>query len=226
MNRIHEALSHDFAYHDLSHMMIFAANHDTERIGSIVGADIRRMKMITALLATLRGLPQTYSGDEQMFLSTNDSGDSAWRCEFPGGWEGDSINLFTAEGRSAEQNELFDYNRRLWQWRKSAEVIHRGRTLHFIPRDNAYGYFRYLTADDDNAPDARVSKAVFVFINNSDTDRQLPWSYYDEFTPRLAPLAGDNPAAAAKGTDVLTGQAVTLSDATVVPAGGTLVVEF
>ena len=226
MNRIFEALSHDFAYHDLSHMMIFAANHDTERIGSIVGADIRRMKMITALLATLRGIPQTYYGDEQMFLSTNDSGDSAWRCEFPGGWEGDSINLFTAEGRSAEQNELFDYNRRLWQWRKNAEVIHRGRTLHFIPRDNAYGYFRYLTAGDDNAPDARVSKAVFVFINNSDTDRQLPWSYYDEFTPRLAPLAGDNPAAAAKGTDVLTGQAVTLSDTTVVPAGGTLVVEF
>jgi len=226
LTRIYEALSHDFAYHDLSHMMIFAANHDTERIGSIVHADPNRMKMITVLLATLRGIPQTYYGDEQMFLNSDDRGDSAWRREFSGGWEGDSINLFTAEGRSAEQNELLDFNSRLWQWRKTAEVIHRGRTLHFVPRDNTYGYFRYLTADNDNAPDARIGKAVFVFINNSDADRQLPWSYYDEFTPRLSPLAGDNPVKAAKGTDVLTGQAVILSDTTVVPAGGTLVVEF
>ena len=44
--------------------------------------------------------------------------------------------------------------------------------------------------------------------------------------PAVPVRTGHNPAAAAKGTDVLTGQAVTLSDTTVVPAGGTLVVEF
>jgi glycosidase len=212
LTRIYDALSHDFVYHDLSHMMIFAANHDTERIGSIVRANPDRMKMISVLLATLRGIPQTYYGDELMFLNTNDRGDSAWRCEFSGGWEGDADNLFTQEGRSDVQNDLFDFNSRLWNWRKTSEAIHHGRTLHFLTRDNTYAYFRYLPSADDKA----IDKAVFVFINNSTEVKHVPWSYYDELTPRLGSAA----------KDVLTGQSVTLSDATVVPAGKTLVVEF
>ena len=212
LTRIYDILTHDFVYHDLSHMMIFAANHDTERIGSIVRANPDRMKMITVLLATLRGIPQTYYGDELMFLNTNDRGDSAWRCEFSGGWEGDADNLFTREGRSDVQNELFDFNSRIWQWRKTSEAVQRGRTLHFLTRDNTYAYFRYLPAAEGEA----IGKAVFVFLNNSAEDKHIPWSYYDEITPRLGTAA----------KDVLTGQPVTLSDATVVPAGKTLVVEF
>ena len=212
LTRIYDALSHDFVYHDLSHMMIFAANHDTERIGSIVRANPDRMKMISVLLATLRGIPQTYYGDELMFLNSDDRGDSAWRREFSGGWEGDADNLFTQEGRSDVQNDLFDFNSRLWNWRKTSEAIHHGRTLHFLTRDNTYAYFRYLPSADDKA----IDKAVFVYINNSTEDKHVPWSYYDELTPRLGSSA----------KDVLTGQSVTLSDATVVPAGKTLVVEF
>ena len=220
LTRIYDALTHDYVYHDLSHMMIFAANHDTERIGSIVRANPDRMKMITVLLATLRGIPQTYYGDELMFLNSDDRGDSAWRREFSGGWEGDDVNLFTPEGRSDVQNDLYRFNSRLWQWRKTAEAVHSGRTLHFLTRDNTYAYFRYLTAADGEA----VSKAVFVFLNNSTEDKHIPWSYYDELTSRLP--AGADAARAAQGTDVVTGQTVTLSDATVVPAGQSLVVEF
>ena len=36
MSRVYETLSNDFVYHDLSHMMIFTANHDTDRIGDVV----------------------------------------------------------------------------------------------------------------------------------------------------------------------------------------------
>ena len=219
MTRIYDALSHDYVYHDLSHMMIFAANHDTERLGSIVRADVQRMKIITTLLATLRGIPQTYYGDELMFLNTDDRGDSAWRREFSGGWNDDAVNLFSPEGRTPEQEELYRFNSRLWSWRKTADVIHSGRTLHFLTRDNTYAYFRYLTAADDSS----VSDAVFVYINNSNDDKFLPWSYYDEFTSRLP---GAQPAAEATGTDVVTGQPVTLSDNTVVPASTALVVQF
>ena len=219
MTRIYDALSHDYVYHDLSHMMIFAANHDTERLGSIVRADVQRMKIITTLLATLRGIPQTYYGDELMFLNTDDRGDSAWRREFSGGWPDDAVNLFSPEGRTPEQEELYRFNSRLWNWRKTARVIHEGRTLHFLTRDNTYAYFRYLAATDDSS----VSDAVFVYINNSADDKPLPWSYYDEFTPRLP---GTQPTAEATGTDVVTGQPVTLSDNTVVPARTALVVQF
>jgi len=222
LTRIYDALSHDYAYHDLSHMMIFAANHDTERLGSIVRANPDRMKMITVLLATLRGIPQTYFGDEQMFLNTADRGDSAWRREFSGGWQGDDVNLFTREGRNDMQNDLFDFNSRLWRWRKDAKAVHSGRTLHFLTRDNTYAYFRYIPSADGKT----VEKAVFVFLNNSTDDKHIPWSYYDELTPRLPHADGTNPAAAAAGRDVMANQPVTLSDATVVPAGKSLVVEF
>lgn len=214
VSRLYDALSNDFAYHDLSHMMIFAANHDTERISDVCGGSVAKMKILTTLLATLRGIPQTYFGDEQLFRATADRGDSAWRREFTGGWAGDSLNLFTPEGRNAEQRELYDFNCRLWQWRKTTPAIHQGRTLHFMARDNTYAYFRYLpTADAEDT----VCGAVFVYVNNSSRDHRIPWSYYDEFTPRLAGLTA---------TDALTGAPVTLTDDTTVPAGTALIVDF
>ena len=240
MTRIYDALSHDFAYHDLSHMMIFAANHDTERVGDVCGQSVGKMKILTTLLATLRGIPQTYFGDEQMFVATKDRGDSAWRREFSGGWAGDDVNLFTAEGRNAEQNDLYDFNCRLWQWRKTSAAVQQGRTLHFLSRDNTYAYFRYLPTAETNSPspensqsstlnsqlkdnsqssilNSPVKEAVFVYINNTNKDRQIPWSYYDEITPRLSSLTA---------TDVFTGNPVTLSDGTVVPAGTALLIDF
>ena len=210
--RIYDVLSHDFVYHNLSHMMIFAANHDTWRLGDIVQGDVRRMKLLTALLATLRGYPQTFSGDEMMFRASDASySDGAKRVDFPGGWSDDAVSLFTPEGRSAEQQDLYDYNRRLWQWRRHSLAVQQGRTLHFLSRDNTYAYFRYLEQGSD------VSEAVFVFINNSPEDQPVPWSHYDEFTPRLAGCCA---------TDVLTGQPLQLTDSTLVAAESALVVEF
>ncbi|MEE1147889.1 MAG: alpha-amylase family glycosyl hydrolase, partial [Alistipes sp.] len=70
MTRVYDVLSHDFVYHDLSNMMIMAANHDTDRIGDVCEGDSRKMKIVHTLLATLRGMPQILYGDELMFRST------------------------------------------------------------------------------------------------------------------------------------------------------------
>ncbi len=43
MTRIYDCLSHDFVYHDLSKMMIFAGNHDTDRIGDVVRKNPERL---------------------------------------------------------------------------------------------------------------------------------------------------------------------------------------
>ena len=227
LQQVYEVLSHDFVYEDLSHMLIFGANHDTERLGSIFHADVNRMKMMTALLATLRGIPQTYYGDELMFLSTEGRGDSAWRGEFPGGWEGDETNLFTREGRNEWQNELFDFNSRLWQWRKTSLAVQKGKTLHFLSRDGTYAFFRYLEGDApaEQADGMKaVESAVFVFANSSQSPKRIPWNYYDEFTPRLASATDGGHTAV--GVNVLTGEEVTLNDDTFVPAGEVLIVDF
>ena len=207
MTRVYDCLSHDFLYHDLSNMMIFAGNHDTDRLGDVVGRNPNKAKLALTMMATMRGLPQVFVGDEMMFVSKDLSqGHGGLRVDFPGGWEGDKVNLFTAEGRAkhAQAAELYDYSRSLFQWRKTKKVIHNGKTLHFMTRDNTYGYFRY---DDD--------EVVFVYINNSQEPKHLPWSYYAEITEGLT-----------TGRNVITGEAITLSDDTIVAPEQALVVEF
>ena len=103
------------------------------------------------------------------------------------------------------REDVYEYCRTLFRWRKDADVIHHGRTLHFLPEGSGYGYFRY---DDD--------EAVFVFINNSSEDEvAVPWSHYSEFTEGLH-----------DGINVITGEKATVSDDTVVPPLGALVIEF
>ena len=204
MTRVYDVLSHDFVYHDLSNMMIMAANHDTDRIGDVCEGDSRKMKIVHTLLATLRGMPQILYGDELMFRSTDRSkGHPTLRVDFPGGWDGDAQNLFDKAQHSGAQKDVYDYTRAIMNWRKTKDVIHSGKTMHFIDRDNTYAYFRY----DDN-------DVVFVYINNTDSVREIPWARYTEIAEGLT-----------EGRDVITGEIVTMSGAKVAPMSA-LVVEF
>ena len=220
MTRVYDILSHDFVYHDLSKMLIFPGNHDTARIGDVVGKNPNRLKIAMTLMATMRGIPQIFAGDELMFVSSNprDMGDHpGLRVDFPGGWPGDETDLFTAEGRAAQTHntdglkvpqgqaaDLYDYVSHLFQWRKTKDVIHNGKTLHFMTRDNTYGFFRY---DDDDV--------VFVYVNNSNEPKNVPWTYYKEISEGLA-----------GGVNVVTGEPCDVSDATVVGPQSVLVVEY
>ena len=218
MVRVYDVLSHDFVYHDLSNMMIFAGNHDTDRLGDVLRKNPKRVKIALAMMATMRGFPQIFAGDELMFTSCDLSmGHGGLRVDFPGGWPGDKMNLFTDEGRrEADRNtdglkvpkgqaaDLYDYVSRLFQWRKTKDVIHNGKTMHFITRDNTYGYFRY---DDDDV--------VFVYVNNSNEPKNIPWSYYSEITEGLT-----------GGINVVTGAPCEVSDATVAEPQSILIVEY
>lgn len=204
MTRVYDVLSHDFVYHDLSNMMIMAANHDTDRIGDVCEGDARRMKIVHTLLATLRGMPQMLYGDELMFRSTDRSkGHPTLRVDFPGGWPGDRINLFDRAQHTGVAKEVYDYTRQIMNWRKSKDVIHNGKTLHFIDRDNTYAYFRY---NDD--------EVVFVYINNTNNERVVPWERYNEISEGLD-----------EGRNVITGESVAMSGLKVAPMSA-LVVEF
>ncbi|MCR4921994.1 MAG: glycoside hydrolase family 13 protein [Bacteroidaceae bacterium] len=213
ISSVYNALSHDFVYHDLSHILIFLSNHDIARIGDTFGHDPRRMKIAFTLLATLRGIPQLLYGDEQMFVTGSARRDDGrLRMDFPGGWSDDSTNLFTADGRHkaattqewAHAEELHDYARTLFQWRKGKEVIHHGKTRHFIPEHNTYGYFRY-----------NEREVVFVFINNSKESRPVTWTRFREITDGLG-----------EGRNVITGERTIVNDKTEVPPYSSLIVEF
>lgn len=216
---IYDVISQDYIYPNINNLMIFTSNHDTDRVGDIVGKDPDRFKAFMTLFATVRGIPQIFSGDEMMFSSADPkTGHPGLRVDFPGGWKGDPFNLFTDEGRAAInvdfdgqpiekglRKELYDFSRTLFQWRKNADVIHNGKTKHFIPVNEGYGFFRYN--DDDT---------VFVFINTSPTETiKVPWSHYAEITNTLG-----------AGTDIITGETFTITDDTEVGPMKSLIIEY
>jgi len=195
-------------------------------MGDVVRGDPYRMKLALTLLATVRGIPQLYYGDEMMFATgSQHRDDGKLRMDFPGGWEGDPVDLFTQEGRQAAASakvdttaykawaafdwadaaELHDFTRTLFQWRKTSDAVCNGRTRHFIPEGNAYAYFRYTD-----------SETVFVFVNNSDEPRNVQWSRYAEMTAGLP----------ATGREVITGREISLSDATVIAPKSSIIVDF
>ncbi len=182
LTRVYDALAQDYLYADVYNLLIFLDNHDMDRIGDVVkDKDPRRTKLAYALLATMRGIPQVFAGDEYNMHSADMSlGHSTLRMPLP-------LPDQLTEG----QRDMFNYQSRLLQWRKSEPVIHTGRTMHFLSRDNTYAFFRY---NDE--------EAVFVFANASEEPRTIPTDHYAEILRRY------NPA----GTDVLTGKTIDLSD--------------
>ncbi len=162
--KVYDSIANDQYYANPTNMMIFPGNHDTDRIADVTGGDASRLKIVMTLMATLRGYPQIFSGDELAVRSLDPSqGHGGLRVDFPEDWE-----------QNPDGKELHDYMSALFNWRKTSEAVQKGKTLHFLRRDNTYAYFRHT--DDD---------AVFVFLNNRPETVVIPWLDYEEFTLTL-----------------------------------------
>jgi glycosidase len=152
---LYEALSHDFLYLDPEVHKVFADNHDVDRIYHSVGGDMTRFRQVMSFLLTTRGIPQIYYGTEILMKGSGDHG--VIREDFPGGWPGDTRNAFIEDGRTKEEQEAYEFLRRMLNWRKTSDAMARGTLKHFIPQDNVYVYNR----KSDN-------QSILVMINNSD----------------------------------------------------------
>ncbi|WP_291102349.1 MULTISPECIES: glycoside hydrolase family 13 protein [unclassified Flavobacterium] len=169
MIKIYDNFSNDFLYPNINNLLIFAENHDTQRVNHVYNNDIRKYKMAMALLATVRGIPQLYYGSEIGMAGNKDNGDADIRQDFPGGWKGDANNAFTKEGRTEMQNDYFDFTSKLFNWRKTKSAVHFGKMTHYIPENNVYVYFRY-----------DASESVMVLINNSNETRTINTHRFQE----------------------------------------------
>ncbi len=160
MVKVYENFTNDFLYPNPNSIMTFIENHDTQRFNEIYKNDFKKYQMAITLIATVRGIPQIYYGSEIGMKGNKDKfGDADIRQDFPGGWNGDTNNAFTASGRTEEQKKYHDFTAKLFNWRKSKEVIHSGKMMHYIPDNNVYTYFRF-----------NDKQSVMVVLNN-DTDK-------------------------------------------------------
>ncbi len=154
--RLYEVLSQDFVYSDPMKLGIFAGNHDSNRIFSTLHENLKKWKMVMAFLMTTRGIPEIYYGTEILMTGEKSKGDGNLRKDFPGGWPGDKIDAFTPQGRTAEQNDAFNFLKKLLNWRKSDKAVQYGKLTHYIVENGVYVYFR-----------SYQGKKVMVLLNNN-----------------------------------------------------------
>ena len=157
LNRLYDHLALDFLYPKPENLLIFLDNHDTDRFLLEMPKDLSQWKQAQVFLLTSRGIPQIYYGTELLMNGNKKVTDGLIRLDMPGGFPGDKTDEFTRDGRSAIQNEAFDFISCLLNWRKGNKAVAYGKTLHFMPDNGLYVYQR--KAGD---------KKVTVIMNGSD----------------------------------------------------------
>ncbi len=130
---------HDYLYPNASLLVTFLGLHDVGRFMSDTGATAQGLELAYTFLMTARGIPMIYYGDE---IGMRGGGDPDNRRDFPGGWREDPRNAFTAAGRTAEENAIWDRVRRLTHLRGELEPLRRGPMVNLCVSDQAYGYAR------------------------------------------------------------------------------------
>lgn len=204
MSRIYEVLTEDFLYADPGRLVTFLDNHDKNRFFSVVGEDIRKLKMALTVLMTTRGIPSVYYGTELLMTGWEQPEHGEIRKDFPGGWPGDKINAFESRGRTAQQNEIHNYIRQLLGLRREKPCLTQGKLTHFIPQDGIYLYFRHLPEN-----------AVMVVLNNNNTDKTLNLSRFDEVLGSYSTRI-----------DLLTGSLLSQPDTLKIPAKSSLIIDL
>lgn len=188
--KLYDYQTQDLVYANPMNLLIFLDNHDTSRFAQTdeMAKNLKRYKQAMVFLLTTRGIPQIYYGTEILMTGDKGKGDGDLRKDFPGGWQGDTRNCFAKNGRTALENEAFEFTRQLLNWRKGNQVIGKGSLKHYSIQNGVYVYQREFNG-----------KSVVIIMNGTDDSKELDLAPYQEILPRENAL------------DVLTGKNVNLS---------------
>ncbi len=197
VNKLYMTMAQDVLYKDPMNNCIFLDNHDMDRVFSVVNEDWNKLKMGLNWLMTLRGIPQLYYGTEVLMKNKKTNTDATVREDFPGGWKEDAVSRFTAAGRNAIENEVFNYTSALAHFRKSSSAITTGKTMQFIPKNGLYIYFRY---------DSR--QTIMIVTNSSDKPVKPGWNTYAERTKGFTKIK-----------DVISGNTISFTELEIQPKG-------
>jgi glycosidase len=202
--QLYGLLAQDALYKDAMKNCIFLENHDMDRILSVLGDDVGKLKIANGILLTTRGIPQVYYGTEVLMKNFKKPSDAEVRRDFPGGWPDDASNKFLASGRTAEENDFFNYFRTIAQYRLRSEALQKGKTLQYQPQDNVYTYFRYMPG-----------QRVMCIVNATDGAKELSMERFSEG------LGGKK-----SGKEIISGKEFSLSGTLSVPAKTFMLIEL
>ncbi|MGK0326344.1 MAG: glycosidase [Polaribacter sp.] len=99
--------------------------------------------MALSYMLMMPRIPQIYYGTEILMNDTANPGDHGLiRTDFPGGWKGDKVNVFSGEGLTDTQKDMQSFVSKVLNYRKNSAAIHDGKTVHFAPFMGTYFLFR------------------------------------------------------------------------------------
>ena len=208
-----EVLGQDSLYPHPERLVPFFGNHDTRRFLSEAGATPERLKLAFAMLLTMRGMPQIYSGDE-IAMSGGDDPDN--RHDFPGGFAYQSQSAFAEAGRTPDQRDMFTWVQSLLRLRARYPELNAGeeQVLHADADTLVYVRGMDLTHGCDSG-----KPRLLVTISKSPAAITVP------LNPAHTALENCTPGNAVLGDAALSGNLLTVAPGamlTVAPGAGRL----
>ena len=165
MRALRDVLKYDGLYGNVNNLTVMTNNHDTDRFMSLQGATLEGAMLHTAFVLSTRGIPQLYYGEELAMTGGHDPDN---RKDFVGGFPGDSTNKFTREGRTADEQKMFDWTQKWIKLRRENLALRKGKTTDLFYDDEAYVFERQITIDDFGG-----TKQTIVAFNYSQKNKKV-----------------------------------------------------
>jgi glycosidase len=165
IREVSQIFSKDWLYPNPDVLVTFLGVHDMPRFMNEPGATVEGLKLAQTLIMTSRGTPLLYYGDELAMPGGNDPDN---RRDFPGGFAGDPRSAFSPQGRTIQENEVWNHLAKLGALRRDLEPLRRGKTLDLYDADQQMAYAR-----------ATEKEAVIVVFNNDSKKAEVQFDLTD-----------------------------------------------
>lgn len=172
MRALRDVLKYDGLYPNINNVTVLANNHDTDRFMSLQGATKEGAKLHIAFILATRGIPQIYYGEELLMTGGHDPDN---RKDFPGGFSGDAANKSTKSGRTADEQEMFEWAREWIKLRRENRALREGKTVDLFYDKDVYVFERKID-----------SESVIIAINNSAETKKIESVNNLEILPKSA----------------------------------------
>lgn len=175
MTLLENVLRQDRLFPHPQNLVTFFGNHDTTRFLSEKDATVDQLKLAFALLATMRGMPQIYSGDEIAMQGAEDPDN---RRNFPGGFpntKDKNEDAFSASGRTPQEQDAFAWASSLFQFRKQHPALQTGEQQNLVADDSAFVFIRArdIRRGCSSIDHDKESERFLIVTNDSDQPRRL-----------------------------------------------------
>ncbi len=159
VREISQMFAKDWLYPNAEVLTTFLGVHDMPRFMNEPGATTAGLKLAQTLIMTSRGTPLLYYGDE---IAMPGGADPDNRRDFPGGFAGDPRNAFTAKGRTAAENDVWNHLALLGKLRKENEALRRGKSFDLLDEEQQMAYVRVTER-----------QAILVIFNNAENPSEV-----------------------------------------------------